>query len=122
MAWIILSIAGIFEIVWAIGLKDTQGLTQLWPSVGTLSAMVVSVVMLGFAMKELPVGTAYAVWTGIGTVGTACLGLLLFGDSATPMHLFCIGFILTGIIGLKMLPLLTWFGWNGVAFLIPDGV
>lgn len=104
MAWIILSIAGIFEIVWAIGLKYTRGFTQLWPSVGTLSAMVVSVVMLGFAMKELPVGTAYAVWTGIGTVGTACLGLLLFGDSATPMRLFCIGFILTGIIGLKMLP------------------
>ena len=80
MSWIILVIAGLFEIGWAIGLKYTQGFTRLWPALGTVGAMVISVGLLGVAMRELPVGTAYAVWTGIGAVGTVILGIVLFGD------------------------------------------
>lgn len=102
MSWIILFVAGLFEVAWAIGLKYTDGFTRLWPSVGTLGAMVVSVVLLGMAMKALPVGTAYAVWTGIGAVGTALLGIHLFGESASPARLACLALIVTGIIGLKV--------------------
>ena len=102
MSWIILLLAGLFEIAWAIGLKYTEGFTRLWPTVGTLTAMAISVGMLGIAMKTLPVGTAYAVWTGIGTVGTALLGIWLLGDPATLLRLACIGLIVAGIVGLKV--------------------
>ncbi len=102
MAWIILVLAGLLEIGWAIGLKYTEGFTRLWPSVGTALSMTVSVVLLGLAMKSLPVGTAYAVWVGIGAVGTAILGIYLFGESASPGRLISLGLILCGIIGLKL--------------------
>jgi quaternary ammonium compound-resistance protein SugE len=102
LEWIILVIAGLFEVGWAIGLKYTEGFTRFWPSVGTAAAMVISVVLLGIAMKALPVGTAYAVWTGIGTVGAVILGIILFNDSATFTRLLCVGLIVAGIIGLKM--------------------
>ena len=91
-----------FEIAWAIGLKYTDGFTRLWPSVGTVAAMVVSVGLLGLAMRTLPVGTAYAVWTGIGAVGTVILGMVLFAEPATAARLFCLGLILAGILGLKL--------------------
>jgi quaternary ammonium compound-resistance protein SugE len=102
MSWIILIIAGVFEIGWAIGLKYTEGFTRFWPSVGTLGAMLVSILLLGLAMKELPVGTAYAIWTGVGAVGTAILGIFLFGDSASAGRLACLAMIAGGIIGLKV--------------------
>ena len=102
MSWIILIVAGILEIAWAIGLKYTEGFTRLGPSVATVAAMVASVVLLGLAMKELPVGTAYAVWTGIGAVGTAILGIFLFGEAASVARLVCLGLILAGIVGLKV--------------------
>ncbi len=102
MAWIILVVAGLFEIVWAIGLKYTDGFSRLWPSVGTVAAMIASIVLLGFAMRDLPVGTAYAVWTGIGAVGTAILGIYLFGESAAMARLACLGLIVVGILGLKL--------------------
>ena len=102
MSWIILIIAGLFEIGWAIGLKYTEGFTRLWPTVGTVSAMIVSIGLLGFAMRELPGGTAYAVWTGVGAVGTVILGIFLFGDPATVTRLACVGLILAGIVGLKI--------------------
>jgi quaternary ammonium compound-resistance protein SugE len=102
MTWFILVIAGLFEVCWAIGLKYTEGFTRLWPTVGTVAAMVVSVGLLGIAMRTLPVGTAYAVWTGIGAVGTVILGMILFNDPATFARLFCVGLILAGIIGLKL--------------------
>jgi len=101
MAWGILFIAGLMEIGWAIGLKYTDGFTRLMPSVFTLVSMVASVVLLGLSLKTLPVGTAYAVWTGIGTVGTALLGIWLFGEPATAIRLTCIGLIVAGIAGLK---------------------
>jgi quaternary ammonium compound-resistance protein SugE len=101
MAWFVLFLAGLFEIGWAIGLKYTDGFTRLWPSVGTFIAMVVSVVLLGLAMRTLPVGTAYAVWTGIGSVGTVILGIFLFGESAAVLRLLCIVLIVAGILGLK---------------------
>lgn len=103
MAWIYLFIAGILEIAWAIGLKKSQGFTQLWPSVFTVSAMIVSFALLAQAMKSLPVGTAYAVWTGIGTVGAATLGILFFGEPRDAARLLCIGLIVAGILGLKIL-------------------
>jgi quaternary ammonium compound-resistance protein SugE len=103
MAWVILTIAGLFEVGWAIGLKYTNGFTKLWPTVGTVAAMLISLTLLGIAMKDLPVGTAYAVWTGVGAVGTVLLGIFLFGDSAAVGRLICIGLILAGIIGLKVL-------------------
>ncbi|MBA8899260.1 MULTISPECIES: quaternary ammonium compound efflux SMR transporter SugE [unclassified Phyllobacterium] len=103
MAWIYLVIAGLFEIGWAIGLKYTDGFTRLTPSVLTGASMVISVVVLGLALRELPVGSAYAVWTGIGTVGTALLGMYLFGEPATVIRLVCIGLIVSGIAGLKFL-------------------
>ena len=102
MAWIVLVVAGLFEVCWAIGLKYTDGFSRLWPSVGTVGAMIVSIVLLGWAMRSLPVGTAYAVWTGIGAVGTAILGIALFGDPATVARLACIGLIVAGIVGLKL--------------------
>lgn len=101
MAWLILFVAGLFEVAWAIGLKYTAGFTRLWPSVGTLIAMTISVLLLGVAMKSLPVGTAYAVWTGIGATGTVILGIVLFGDPATTLRLACVALIVAGIAGLK---------------------
>jgi quaternary ammonium compound-resistance protein SugE len=101
MAWLILFVAGLCEIGWAIGLKYTHGFTRLGPSVLTIISMVVSLGLLGLALKTLPVGTAYAVWTGIGAVGTAILGIVLFAEPASAMRLACIGLIVTGIIGLK---------------------
>ena len=101
MDWIILFIAGLFETAWAIGLKYTDGFTRLWPSVGTLVAMIISVVLLGYAMKSLPVGTAYAVWTGIGAVGTVILGIVLFSEPVTVGRVVSIALIIAGIIGLK---------------------
>ena len=102
MAWYILFVAGLMEIGWAIGLKYTEGFSRLVPSVLTLAAMALSVALLGLALKTLPVGTAYAVWTGIGAVGTALLGIVLFGDPATAARLGSIGLIVAGIIGLKL--------------------
>ena len=102
MNWFILIIAGLFEIAWAIGLKYTEGFTRLWPSVGTLLAMTISVGLLGIAMKSLPVGTAYAVWVGVGAVGTAILGIVLFGESANAGRLVSLALILAGIVGLKL--------------------
>ncbi len=102
MEWVILFVAGLFETAWAIGLKYTNGLTRLWPTVATLTTMVISVVLLGIAMKTLPVGTAYAVWTGIGAAGTVILGIVLFGDPATIGRLACVTLILSGVIGLKL--------------------
>jgi quaternary ammonium compound-resistance protein SugE len=102
MAWIYLTIAGLIEISWAIGLKYTEGFTRLLPSLWTLTSMLLSIVLLGLALKTLPVGTAYAVWTGIGAVGTAILGIYLFNEPATALRLMCIGLILSGIVGLKL--------------------
>ena len=102
MAWVVLVIAGLFEVAWAIGLKYTEGFTRLWPSVGTVAAMVISVILLGWAMRSLPVGTAYAVWTGIGAVGTVILGIVLFQEPATVARLLCVAMILAGIVGLKL--------------------
>ena len=102
MAWLYLFIAGLFEIGWAIGLKYTEGFTRLVPSLLTIGAMIVSLALLGLALKTLPVGTAYAVWTGIGAVGTAALGIYLFGEPATAARLASIGLIVAGIIGLKL--------------------
>jgi quaternary ammonium compound-resistance protein SugE len=102
MHWTLLFIAGLFEVAWAIGLKYTEGFTKLVPSALTIAAMVASVALLGLAMKQLPVGTAYAVWTGIGTIGTVILGIVLLGDSAAPLRLMWLGFIVVGIAGLKL--------------------
>ena len=100
--WVLLFIAGLCEIGWAVGLKYTEGFTKLWPSIGTALSMVVSVVLLGWAVKSLPLGTAYAVWTGIGILGTVVLGMVLFSESADPVRLGCIGLIVAGIVGLKL--------------------
>ncbi|HEY5963468.1 MAG TPA: quaternary ammonium compound efflux SMR transporter SugE [Xanthobacteraceae bacterium] len=102
MAWGILFVAGLLEIGWAIGLKYTEGFSKLVPSVLTAGSMVLSIVLLGWALKTLPVGTAYAVWTGIGAVGTAALGIYLFGEPATAARLASIGLIVAGIAGLKL--------------------
>ena len=102
MAWIYLLLAGLFEVVWAIGLKYTEGFTRLWPTVGTLAAMAVSIVLLAVAVKTLPIGTAYAIWTGIGALGAVALGIVLFGDPATLPRLLCAALILVGIVGLKL--------------------
>ena len=104
LAWAILVVAGLCEIGWAIGLKYTEGFTRLVPSALTLTAMVASIVLLGLALKALPVGTAYAVWTGIGAVGTAALGIYLFGEPATAARLASIGLIVAGLVGLKLVP------------------
>src|SRR5918997_822578 len=102
MAWIYLFIAGLLEIGWAIGLKYTDGFSRLVPSLLTASSMVLSVALLGLALKTLPVGTAYAIWTGIGAFGTAMLGIALFGEPATALRLACLGLIVAGIVGLKL--------------------
>jgi quaternary ammonium compound-resistance protein SugE len=102
MAWILLLIAGLLEVGWAIGLKYTEGFSRLWPSVFTLAAMGLSVLLLAVAMKTLPVGTSYAVWVGVGAVGTAILGMVLFGEPATVGRLVSLGLIVAGIVGLKL--------------------
>ncbi|KFC76430.1 MULTISPECIES: quaternary ammonium compound efflux SMR transporter SugE [Massilia] len=102
MVWGALLVAGLFEIAWAVGLKYTEGFSRLWPSVGTLAAMAVSFGLLSYALKTLPVGTAYAIWTGIGAIGTAIVGIVLLGESASPARLLCIAMIGAGIVGLKM--------------------
>lgn len=102
MNWLILFFAGLLETVWAVGLKYSHGFSKLWPSVGTLVAMAASVWLLALAMKSLPMGTAYAVWTGIGAIGAVVVGILLFHEPADPARLFCVGLILAGLIGLKM--------------------
>ena len=102
MAWTILFVAGLLEVGWAIGLKYTEGFTRIVPSVLTLAAMAGSVILLGLALKSLPIGTAYAVWTGVGAVGTALLGIVLFGEPATALRLASIGLIVAGIAGLNL--------------------
>ena len=103
MAWVVLFVAGICEIGWAVGLKYTEGFTRLWPTVFTGISLVVSMALLGIAVKSLPLGTAYAVWTGIGAVGTVILGIVLFKEPATVARLVCVGLIVSGILGLKFL-------------------
>ena len=102
MAWVVLMIAGLFEVGWAVGLKYTAGFTRLVPTLATVASMIVSLGLLGLALKTLPVGTAYAIWTGVGTIGTAVLGILLFGESADALRLGCIALIVAGIVGLKL--------------------
>jgi len=102
MAWLVLFLAGLCEVAWAIGLKYSQGFTKLWPTLGTIAAMVVSFLLLGVAMKSLPVGTAYAVWVGVGAVGTVILGIILFGDPADLGRIVSLGLIVAGIVGLKL--------------------
>ena len=102
MAWGILVLAGLFEVGWAIGLKYTQGFSRLWPSVWTIAAMVVSMWLLAIAMKGLPAGTAYAVWVGVGAVGTVILGIVLLGEPANPARILSVGLIIAGIVGLKL--------------------
>lgn len=102
MAWLMLFVAGLLEIVWAVGLKYTDGFTRLWPSAITVAAMILSVVFLALALREIPVGTGYAVWTGIGAVGAAVLGIVLFNESREVARLLCIALIVAGIVGLKL--------------------
>lgn len=100
--WLSLGVAGIFEIVWAVGLKYTDGFSRLWPSLLTLWAMAISLYFLAQALKTIPLGTGYAVWTGIGAAGTAIFGIILFSESASPVRLLCIALIISGIVGLKL--------------------
>ena len=102
MNWVVLVFAGLFEIGWAIGLKYTEGFTRLWPSVATVLAMVISIGLLGIAMKSLPVGTAYAIWVGIGAIGTVVLGIVLFGEPANTLRIASLALIVAGIIGLRL--------------------
>jgi quaternary ammonium compound-resistance protein SugE len=102
MAWVVLFVAGLLEIGWAVGLKYTDGFTRIWPTIGTVVALVASMALLGVGLRTLPLGTAYAVWTGIGTVGTAVLGIVLFREPATAMRLLYIAMIVAGIVGLKL--------------------
>ena len=102
MPWIILVLAGLFEVGWAIGLKYTDGFTKLWPTVGTVAAMAISLGLLGIAMKSLPVGTAYAIWVGVGAVGTVILGIVLFNEPTNPLRLVSVGLIVAGLVGLKL--------------------
>jgi quaternary ammonium compound-resistance protein SugE len=102
-AWVVLVVAGLFEVAWAVGLKYAEGFTRLWPSVFTAVALALSMGLLGVALRTLPLGTAYGVWTGIGTVGTAVLGVVLFREPATAARLACIALIVAGIVGLKAL-------------------
>lgn len=102
MPWIILLLAGLFEIAWAVGLKFTDGFTRFWPTVGTLAALLISIALLGLATKSLPIGTAYAVWTGIGAAGTVIAGMVFLGDPVTATRLVCVGLILAGVFGLKL--------------------
>lgn len=101
MNWVILIVAGLFEIGWAVGLKYTEGFTRLWPTVGTVLSMLISLGLLGVAMKTLPMGTAYAIWVGVGAVGTVILGMVLLGESVNPLRLISLALIVVGIIGLK---------------------
>ncbi|MEQ8525735.1 quaternary ammonium compound efflux SMR transporter SugE [Gracilimonas sp.] len=103
MSWIYLLVAGLFEIGWAIGLKYTEGFTKFWPSVFTGVSMIVSITLLGVALKNLPIGTAYTIWTGIGAIGTVILGIYLFDEPATAARFFFISLILIGIVGLKLI-------------------
>jgi quaternary ammonium compound-resistance protein SugE len=102
MAWIILVLAGLFEVGWAIGLKYTEGFSRLWPTIWTVLAMIISLWLLGIAMKSLPVGTAYSIWVGVGAVGTVILGIVLLGEPANPPRLISVALIMAGIIGLKI--------------------
>jgi quaternary ammonium compound-resistance protein SugE len=102
MDWILLVTAGVLEIGWAVGLKYTDGFTRLWPTVWTAAAMLASIVMLALALRTIPVGTGYAVWTGIGAAGTAIVGIILFAEPATVLRLGCIALILAGVVGLKL--------------------
>jgi quaternary ammonium compound-resistance protein SugE len=102
MAWLMLLVAGILEVGWAVGLKYTEGFTKLWATLGTIAAMVVSITLLGLAVKTLPVGTSYAVWVGIGAVGTAIFGIVFLGEPATATRLASLGLIVAGVIGLKL--------------------
>lgn len=102
MPWILLLIAALFEIAWATGLKFSEGFTRLWPTIGTLVALVASLACLGLAVRSIPIGTAYAIWTGIGAVGTVIIGLLYFNEPMSAARLVSVGFILIGIIGLKL--------------------
>ncbi len=102
MAWIVLFVAGLFEIGWAVGLKYTEGFTKLWPTVGTGVSLLMSMALLGWAVKTLPLGTAYAVWTGIGAVGTALFGIFVLKEPATAARLVCLCLIVAGILGLKL--------------------
>ena len=102
MAWVFLTIAGLFECGWAIGLKYTEGFSRLWPSIFTIVAMVVSFQLLSLSMKSIPVGTAYAVWTGIGAAGVALLAMFLFGESRDVMRIVCLLLIVSGVLGLKV--------------------
>ena len=102
MTWVILFVAGLLEIGWAVGLKYADGFTRLWPSVATMVSLIGSMGLLAVALRTLPLGTAYAVWTGIGTVGTAVLGIVLFREPATAMRLTCIALIVAGIVGLRL--------------------
>jgi quaternary ammonium compound-resistance protein SugE len=104
MAWFILFAAGLLEIGWAVGLKYSEGFTRLVPSLFTAASMLASIVLLGLSLKTLPLGTAYAIWTGIGTVGTAIFGMMLYGEPASALRLGCIGLIVAGIVGLKLIP------------------
>jgi quaternary ammonium compound-resistance protein SugE len=102
MAWVVLIVAGIFEVGWAVCLKSARGFTRPWPTVGFVAFTVASLYLLGVALKSLPLGTAYAVWTGVGAIGTVIFGILLLGEPADPRRLACIGLILAGIIGLRL--------------------
>jgi len=103
MSWFILFIAGLFEVVWAVGIKYTEGWTKLWPSVFTVLAMIASFYLLSAALKTIPMGTAYAVWTGVGIIGTAIFGIIYFKEPADILRLICILLIITGIVGLRIL-------------------
>ena len=103
MAWVYLVLAGLFEIGWAVGLKYSQGFTRFWPSVATVVSMAISLILLGVSLRSLPLGTAYAVWTGVGAAGTVLLGIMLFGESASAARLSCVGLIVAGMVGLKFL-------------------
>jgi len=103
MGWTLLIVAGLFEIVWAVGLKFTDGFTKLWPSVITISAMVISLACLSYALKTIPIGNAYAVWTGIGAVGVAIVGIIWFGEIADPRRIAFIGLIVVGVLGLRLI-------------------
>ncbi|MFV8556486.1 quaternary ammonium compound efflux SMR transporter SugE [Sulfitobacter sp. SBS6] len=102
MAWFLLVLAGLFEVGWAVGLKYTDGFTRLWPSVLTAASMIVSLVLLGLALRSIPLGTGYAIWTGIGTIGTVIFGIVYFAEPATAARIFCVLLILSGIVGLKL--------------------